>query len=527
MVPRPLVVLTALCVALGAGARFVADSPLWLDEALSAGIAALEPGEVIDALGRDGHPPAYYLLLHGWMRLVGTGDVAVRALSGILSIGALPLVFVAGRRRGGPVVGTIAVAVLALSPFAIRYGSEARMYSLVMVEVLVGWLLVDDLREGRPASWRAPALAATSGALLLTHYWGMFLVAATVAVAAAAWWRAAGDAPARRALAVVIVALGAGGLALVPWLPTLADQLGHTGTPWAPPTRPTAAVGATLRDVSAGPLDDGVAAAVLVGVLALLGLAGRRTGDGRVELIARTVPTVRAEALVAALTLGSGASVAYLGGSTFATRYAAVVVPLLALVVAAGVAVLSPEVLRTGALAALAVLGGIGVADQLAGDRTQAEVAAAAVRSQLAQPGAGDPAAAVVVTCPDQLGPATARALWGPPSIGGDPSPPPDGPEIVTFPDLAGPRLVDWYDYAERLARVDEAAVAAEVVATTPAEASIFLVWHGSYRLFEGRCEALRDVLAAARPGATELVRSDAASYYEPATVTWFPPVRP
>ena len=60
-------VLVALGVvaAVGACLRFVTSSPLWLDEALSVNIASLPLDEVSGALRRDGHPPLFYLLLHG------------------------------------------------------------------------------------------------------------------------------------------------------------------------------------------------------------------------------------------------------------------------------------------------------------------------------------------------------------------------------------------------------------------------------------------------------------------------------
>src|SRR5918992_2870845 len=61
-------------VALGIGLRFVSTSSLWLDEALSANISALPVGDLLEALRHDGHPPLYYLMLHGWMELVGEGD---------------------------------------------------------------------------------------------------------------------------------------------------------------------------------------------------------------------------------------------------------------------------------------------------------------------------------------------------------------------------------------------------------------------------------------------------------------------
>ena len=135
-----------ICVALVIGVvlRFVTRSPLWLDEALSVNIARLPIGDISEALRHDGHPPLYYLLLHGWMALFGEGNVAVRAMSGVFTLATIPLLWIAGKRLGGTQVAWYALGVVALSPYALRYATETRMYALVMLLVLAGWLLLDD-----------------------------------------------------------------------------------------------------------------------------------------------------------------------------------------------------------------------------------------------------------------------------------------------------------------------------------------------------------------------------------------------
>src|SRR3954452_9323693 len=116
--------------------RFVTKSDLWLDEALTVNIAHAPLSDLVANLKRDGAPPLYYLLLHGWMSIFGTGDVAVRAFSGVLGILSLPLAYFAGARLGGtdPVrrrwIAWSAVLIVASSPYAIRYSNEARMYML-------------------------------------------------------------------------------------------------------------------------------------------------------------------------------------------------------------------------------------------------------------------------------------------------------------------------------------------------------------------------------------------------------------
>src|SRR5262245_56841283 len=136
----PLVV--GAIVALGVVLRFVQRSPLWLDEALSVNIAKLSVPALLQALRHDGPPPLYYLILHYWMKVFGQGDEAVRALSGIISVATLPLAWLAGKRLAGRSGGRWALVVVALSPYCIRYGTETRMYAMVMLLVLVGYLLL-------------------------------------------------------------------------------------------------------------------------------------------------------------------------------------------------------------------------------------------------------------------------------------------------------------------------------------------------------------------------------------------------
>ena len=91
---RPeIIVVAVVAIAIGIVTRFVTRSALWLDEALSVDIARLPISEIPQALKHDGHPPLYYVLLHGWTELFGTGDVAVRALSGVFGLATLILLW--------------------------------------------------------------------------------------------------------------------------------------------------------------------------------------------------------------------------------------------------------------------------------------------------------------------------------------------------------------------------------------------------------------------------------------------------
>jgi hypothetical protein len=492
----------ALVIAAGVVLRFVASSDLWLDEALSVNIADLPLGDLPDALRQDGHPPLYYALLHGWMAVVGDSDVAVRALSGVLAVVALPLIWLVGRRLGGPRLAWIATAFFAVLPYVLRYATETRMYSLVMLLVLVGYLLVDDALD-RPAAWRLVAIAVISGALLLTHYWAMWLVGSTVLVLVVRAVRTdrAGE---RRASLLVAGATAAGGIFFVPWLPVFFDQMSSTGTPWASPVRPTTLVAVTLGDLGGGggsSFRDAEVLGASVLVLVLLGVFARTIDARRIEIDLRTVPQVRIEAAIVALTIAIGTIVSYVGSTAYASRYAAVVVPLIVVIAAAG------ATRFVGRLASALVVGSVcllalGSAVYLTTvNRTQAGEIVAAIE-------AGGEPGDLVVMCPDQLGPSVNRLL-------------PSGFEQVTYPELAPPERVDWRDYAERHASADPVAVADEVLALA-GDRRIWLVSSPGYKSVDQDCDVLRDSLANQRPAVT-VVSERGTEFFEHASLTEYP----
>jgi uncharacterized membrane protein len=477
-------VAAALAVAAGVVLRVGSSSDLWLDESLSVNIARLPLGHMIDALRRDGHPPLYYLLLHGWMSVFGTSDGAVRSLSGVLSLATLPLLWLAGRRYGGRACALVLLVLAATNPFAIRYATEARMYALVTLLVVVGWLSVRAALD-RGSRLSLAGVGLSSGLLLLSHYWSFYLVAATGIVLA--WHWRAGRTEARR----VLLAVAVGSVLFLPWLPAFLDQAGTTGTPWGLPQRPTKVITITLTDWGGGTLNGLNGEAQLLGagiaILALLALLGRPIDDNRMELDVRTFPHVRHEAVVIALTIALAVVAGYATKSAFASRYTAGVFPLVLLVASYGVTRLPRPAIQGSVVSALAVLGLVGGVNNLVTQRTQGGQIARYVN---ANGRTGD----VVAYCPDQLGPAVARVLRG-------------GFQQLTYPDAASPRFVDWVDYAKRNAARDPVAFAT-VLDHRAGSGTVWLVWSGGYRTLAHRCEAIADALRKLRPGGTAVVAS-------------------
>jgi mannosyltransferase len=482
-------VAVVVLVVLGVAFRLFTRSPLWLDEALSVNIASLPLGDIGDALRQDGHPPLYYWLLHGWMEVFGDGDTAVRSLSGVFGLLSLPLAWEAGRRRAGQAGGLCVLALVAITPWAVRYATEARMYALVLTLVFAGWLLADDLLR-RPSRWRWVALAVVTGGALLSHYWAIHLGIASVLLLAVVWWRASQTTEpigpdVRAGVLRVATALAAGAVLFVPWLPAFFDQMSSTGTPWASAGRPTAAVTELLAAMGGGAR---YAEAFLFGMafyaLVLLGLTLLPDGRRRAVVDFATVPGVRGEVALGLLAAGVGLTAGMLTDAAFQARYAAAFLPMLLIAAGVGLSRLPAPWPRRIAGIALAAFAGVGLVANVVDERTQgAEIA----RAVVAGAGPDD----VVAICPDQLGPATLHEL-------------PDDLEALGLPALERPDRIDWRDYAARNEAAEPADAVRELL-DRAGDGTVWLVLNPGYRTYEGYCEAVLAGLQAERP-ATEMV---------------------
>lgn len=194
---RPLIVLAALLLALVLRTWRLDHLSLWQDEGLSFYRASLGLGELLggriplgDLVTRDVHPPFYFLLLGGWLRLLGLGLASTwgaKTLSLLASLPSIPLLWALGRRLLGRRGRGPALAALfgALSPAWLWYSQEVRSYSLLITLGLAAAYGLARLLESRPRGpWPAVTAIAT-GLMLWTHYLA-FLLAAALGLAAVA-----------------------------------------------------------------------------------------------------------------------------------------------------------------------------------------------------------------------------------------------------------------------------------------------------------------------------------------------------
>ena len=471
--------------------RFVATGPLWLDESLSNEIARRPLPDLFSALRHDGSPPLYYLLLHGWIAVFGDSTVAVRTLSSVISLFALPLSWVVGREIGGRRLAVPMLLVTASTPYALRYATETRMYELIFVEVLLAvWVYIRVRRA--PSLPRYAAVTLITAALVYTHYWSFFLL-----VPAAGWLLA------RRQWRVVAAML-ASVVLFAPWLPSFFFQIRKTGTPWADPANLHVFSSALTQWGGTGQVGSLLAIGMIP--LAFLGATVlERPANGRpLQLVPTGVPRVRMLAVFAAAPLVVVMILGSVLNTGFAIRYTGVALPFYLLLVARGLSVLPGPNLRT-VVVSLVVFGGLFVGqDAAVSTRTQAGEIAQALRAS-ARPGD------VVAYCPDQLSPAVHRLL--PASL---------GLKEIAYADPAGPALVNWVDYAKRVYALQSATFAEQVLRAAGPGHDVWYVSQDGYRVFGGDCGQVASVLSAER-GVPTIAVGSKGSVYEHASLARFP----
>lgn len=160
---------------------------LWPDELATVNAATLPVRDLLRLVrGIDAVDAPYYLVMHGWVRLFGVSEVALRLPSLFAMAAAAGLVAVLGRRLWSPDVGLLAGLLFAVHPIMARYGQEARAYAFTVLLAVLATLLLTRL-VARPVWWWALGYALCLAGLGLLHLVSLFLVAGH-AVALGAWW---------------------------------------------------------------------------------------------------------------------------------------------------------------------------------------------------------------------------------------------------------------------------------------------------------------------------------------------------
>lgn len=154
----------------------ILNQSYWRDEAFSVLLSMKDPWEIIKLTGRDVSPPFYYIVLHYWMQIFGTEEVAVRAFSLMFQIFTTIVVFFIVRKLTHNLLASVLIALATLlNPFLLQYAFEGRAYS--MLAFLTSLSVYLALHK------KYILTSLVLGIMIFTHNFGIFTT-----MAFGVWW---------------------------------------------------------------------------------------------------------------------------------------------------------------------------------------------------------------------------------------------------------------------------------------------------------------------------------------------------
>jgi len=190
--------LIPMATALAARLHGLSDKPLWLDEIITQRRANLPISNLIENSLYNKQFPTYFIFVRAFDAPI-INEWTLRLPSAIFSAIAVLLVTLIATEIQSRRAGVIAGVLMALSPFEVQLGQEARSYSLVSCFVFLAlWGLVRIAKQlsseaslSRPpnrllGSWAAYTIG-TIGAINVLLVAAPWLLASNLAMAAIIW----------------------------------------------------------------------------------------------------------------------------------------------------------------------------------------------------------------------------------------------------------------------------------------------------------------------------------------------------
>jgi uncharacterized membrane protein len=216
-----------------------------LEELLSLDSSASCPQIARTVAAESTHPPLFFCLTHGWLRVAPWFSDSLRwqlrSLPALFGTGAIAMMYAIARVAFSPSAGLWSAAVMAVSPFAVYLSQEARHYTLpLLLASLSLWGLVRIQRDwgksGRWRGWIPWAIAHSLG--FYAHYFFIIAFAGQdLTLLGIMVWRRR-ELKRRDGIAFGLANAAVLG-AIAPWLPTLLGHVNRPETDWFEPFNPT------------------------------------------------------------------------------------------------------------------------------------------------------------------------------------------------------------------------------------------------------------------------------------------------
>jgi 4-amino-4-deoxy-L-arabinose transferase-like glycosyltransferase len=147
--------LALVLVAFGLRAYHLDFQSLWRDEVDALRFATRALPDLLATFRTPGeNGPLYFLVLRGWLLLTGRSEFALRSLSLIAGVLAVPLTVALGRRLLDRQTALVGGLLVATSPYLVWYSQEAKMYALTVSLVIAAlWAYWASLTRGGWGRW--------------------------------------------------------------------------------------------------------------------------------------------------------------------------------------------------------------------------------------------------------------------------------------------------------------------------------------------------------------------------------------
>ena len=217
----PIELAVAVIVAAVLRVYRIGDESIWLDEAVSIGVARDESWWFLlfEFPGMDPHPPLHYLLTKAWIGVFGASEFSVRLQSALLGVATVPVLYYLGIRLFDRFTAATASIFFAVAPFQVWYGQEARMYALFVFLTVASFLALVHLTE-RYTTRRVAVYVVVAALLAYTHVYALFILFVQGVFVVWRWFRASdpGEAPLSLSFDEWLRTYVALGAAISPWL---------------------------------------------------------------------------------------------------------------------------------------------------------------------------------------------------------------------------------------------------------------------------------------------------------------------
>jgi len=165
-----LLVLTGgIGVFVALAASTVTKFSIWFDEAFGSFLIRFNFVDLTRYTASDVHPPLYYWLLKLWTTAFGNTELGIRSMSIFFGAVTVVFAFLLMLRLFGRRAAYVSLLFLVLSPMFIRYGQEARMYTLLTAIVVAAtYILVHATETKKRWAWVTYGVLVALG--MLTQY---------------------------------------------------------------------------------------------------------------------------------------------------------------------------------------------------------------------------------------------------------------------------------------------------------------------------------------------------------------------